>query len=320
MRTRRTPAAAVITAVPEADRTRAFVGELRSMVKATYVVFSRYDQNGLQSEMILAEELGNPSRQTEWLQAERLLQSRSVAPIPRVTDAMIALDGMRGLVAVFGVDHTIFGLAIAARPRTFLPEERKRLEGTLRRGSELMRRLSTFEGEQSAQERTAERAAPAQFVLTRDYAIESKWIPTDEPDDVLQSILELADNGLPPVVESAVRTVTASWTKDPSTWEAGVVVPLPFMVVRVAPLNGTAGPKIGVLVERYRSRNPLHLAAEKFAMSSRELEVLALVLKGFGTPQIATALDIAESTAHDHIKRMMLKTRARNRVVARLAA
>ena len=27
-----------------------------------------------------------------------------------------------------------------------------------------------------------------------------------------------------------------------------------------------------------------------------------------------TALDIAESTAHDHIKRMMLKTRARNRV------
>ena len=39
-----------------------------------------------------------------------------------------------------------------------------------------------------------------------------------------------------------------------------------------------------------------------------------VVLKGFGTPQIATALDIAESTAHDHVKRMMLKTRARNRV------
>ena len=49
-------------------------------------------------------------------------------------------------------------------------------------------------------------------------------------------------------------------------------------------------------------------------LTSRELEVLSLVLKGFGTPQIATALDIAESTAHDHIKRMMLKTRARNRV------
>ncbi len=315
MSTRRTsPAAAAITAVPESDRTGAFVGELSSLVKASYVVFARYDQNGLQNEMVLAEDRGNAGRQTEWLQAERLLQSRSEASIPRVTDAMIALDGMRGLVAVYGVDRTIFGLAIVARPRPFNPEERKLLEATLRSGSELMRRLSTFEGEQSAQERTAERASPAQFVLGLDYSIESKWIPSDDPTDVLQNILELAENTLPPVVESAVRSVTASWTNDPRTWEPGTIVPLPFMVVTVAPLAGLGGPKIGVLVERYRSRNPLRHAADKFAMSSRELEVLALVLKGFGTPQIATALDIAESTAHDHIKRMMLKTRARNRV------
>lgn len=315
MSTRRTsPAAAAITAVPESDRTGAFVGELASLIKASYVVFARYDQNGLQNEMVLADDRGNAGRQTEWLQAERLLQSRSEASIPRVTDAMIALDGMRGLVAVYGVDRTIFGLAIVARPRPFNVEERKLLEATLRSGSELMRRLSTFEGEQSAQERTAERVAPAQFVLSRDYSIESKWIPSDDPTDVLQNILELAEDALPPVVESAVRTVTASWTNDPATWEPGTIVPLPFMVVRVAPLAGKAGPKIGVLVERYRSRNPLRHAADKFAMSSRELEVLSLVLKGFGTPQIATALDIAESTAHDHIKRMMLKTRARNRV------
>ena len=304
----------MITAVPEADRTGAFVGELRTLVKASYVILSRYDQNGIQSEMILAEDHGNPSRQTEWLQAERLLQSRSEAHIPRVTDAMIALDGMRGLVAVYGVDRTIFGLAIVARPRSFNADERQQLEATLRSGSELMRRLSTFEGEQSAQERTAERASPAHFVLTRDYVVESRWIPDDDPNDVLQSILELAEDGLPPVVESAVRSVTAGWTDDPASWEPGTVVPLPFMVVRVAPLTGAAGPKIGELVERYRSRNPLRHAAEKFGMSSRELEVLSLVLKGFGTPQIATALDIAESTAHDHIKRMMLKTRARNRV------
>jgi DNA-binding CsgD family transcriptional regulator len=315
VRTRRpSAAAAILTAVPEADRTRAFVGELRTLVKATYVIFARYDQSGAQSEAILSDEPGNASRQSEWLQAERLLQSRAEGSIPRVTDAMIALDGMRGLVAVYGIDRTIFGLAIVARPRAFLPEERKALEGTLRSGSELMRRLSTFEGEQSAQERTAERALPAQFVLSRDLRTELRWIPKGPSDDALQSILELAD-GLPPVVESAVRTLTAGWTDDPATWQAGVAVPLPFMVVRTTPLHDGAGNvKIGVLVERYRSRNPLRHAAEKFAMSSRELEVLALVLKGFGTPQIAAALDIAESTAHDHVKRMMLKTRARNRV------
>ena len=315
MRNRRpSPAAAAITAVPESDRTRAFVDELRTLVKAPCVVFARYDQTGLQNEVVLAEEHGSPARQAEWLKAERLLQSRSEAPIPRVTDAMIALDGMRGLVAVYGIDRTIFGIAIVARPRAFSEDERETLESTMRPGSELMRRLSTFEGEESAQERTAERAPPAQFVLNRDYAVESRWIPNADPNDALQSILELADEGLPPVVEDAVRAVAALWTDDPATWGPATVVPLPFMVVRVAPLTGSAGPKIGVLVERFRSRNPLRYAAEKFAMSSRELEVLALVLKGFGTPQVAMALDIAESTAHDHIKRMMLKTRARNRV------
>jgi len=314
MATRRTAAAAAITASPESDRTGAFVGELSSLIKASYVVFARYDQSGLQNEMVLAEDRGNAGRQTEWLQAECLLQSRSEASIPRVTDAMIALDGMRGLVAVYGVDRTIFGLAIVARPRAFTADERELLALTLREGSELMRRLSTFEGEQSPKERTAERASPAQYVLRRDFTVEARWVPTDDPNDALQSILELAGDQLPPVVEDAVRGVTETWTDDPQSWIPATVVPLPFMVVRVAPLSCTAGPKIGVLVERFRSRNPLRLAAEKFAMSSRELEVLSLVLKGLGTPQIANMLDIAESTAHDHIKRMMLKTRARNRV------
>ena len=316
MRSRRSPAAAVLTAVPEADRTRAFVGELRTLIKASYIVFARYDQHGSQSEMVLGDDHGSPARQSEWLQAERLLQSRAEGPVPRVTDAMIALDGMRGLVAVYGIDKSIFGIAIVARPRAFSAEERGVLEATLRPGSELMRRLSTFEGEESAKERTSERASPAQFVLDRaSYRIESRWIPAVDENDALQSILEIGgEEELPPVIEQTVRALTDGWTDDPATWEAGLAVPLPFMVVRAVPLTGSAGLKIGVLVERYRSRNPLRLAAEKFGMSSRELEVLSLVLKGFGTPQVATALDIAESTAHDHVKRMMLKTRSRNRV------
>ena len=316
VRTRRpSAAAAALTAVPEADRTAAFVGELRALVNASYVILARYDQNDAQSEIVLDDEHGNPDRQAEWIQAERLLQSRSEHMLPRVTDAMVALDGMRGLVAVYGVDHSIFGIAIIARPRPFRPEERAALEGTLRSGSELMRRLSTFEGEQSAQERAAERAMPAQYVLSRDYRVELRWLPDPEgTDDALSNILALSDD-LPPVIDTAVRAMTASWTDDAATQIAGIRVPLPFIVVRVNPLRGADGTiKIGVIVERYRSRNPLRHAATKFGMSSRELEVLALVLKGFGTPQIAAALDIAESTAHDHIKRMMLKTRARNRV------
>lgn len=312
-------AAAALTAVPEADRTRAFVGELRTLVKATYVCLARYDRGGTQSEVVLDEEHGNTSRQLEWLQAERLLQSRSEASTPRVGVPMIALDGMHGLVAVYGTDRVIFGLAIVARNRSFSPDEQHALETTLRPGSELLRRVSTFEGEKSARERTAERAMSAHYVLSRDHRVELTWTPAAKPDenDALQEILDLSE-GLPPVVESSVRALTASWSDDPAACRPGSDVPLPFMVVRTYPLHGAQGLKIGVIVERFRSRNPLLHAQEQFGMSARELEVLVLVLKGLGTPQIATALDIAESTAHDHIKRMMLKTGTRNR--AELAA
>ncbi len=315
MRSRRSAAAAVITAVPEADRTQAFAAELRTIVNASYVVLARYDQAGSEAELALADDRANPERQSAWLQGERLLQTRTDASIPRLTDAMVALDNLRGVTAVYGVDDHIFGLAIFARPRTFTPDERAAIEATLRPGSELLRRLSTFEGEESAAERTAERALPAQYVLDRDYRVELRWVPpSDGSDDALQNILEIS-NELPPVVAEAVRDLTQHWTADPQTWQAGISVPMPFMVVRTTPLRSADGSvKIGVAVERYRSRNPLRLAADKFSMSSRELEVLSLVLKGFGTPQIAESLDIAESTAHDHIKRMMLKTRARNRV------
>jgi DNA-binding CsgD family transcriptional regulator len=312
VRTRRSSAANVLTAVPEADRTRAFAAELRSLIAASSVVLARYDQHGAQAEAVL--EGRDSSRQSEWLHAEHRFQTRADRSVPRVTDPANALDGMYGLVAVYGVDQSVFGLAIVVRPHRFSAAERGALEATLRRGSELMRRLSTFEGEQSAQERISERAAPAQFILDRNYQVEARWIPSLDENDALQNMLELCENELPPVIQQAVRGLTERWTDDPESWETGLAVPLPFMVVRTAPLTGPAGLKIGVLIERYRSRNPLRLAAEKFGMSSRELDVLALVLKGFGTPQIAIALDIAESTTHDHVKHMMVKTRARNRV------
>ncbi|HYZ15140.1 MAG TPA: helix-turn-helix transcriptional regulator [Candidatus Acidoferrum sp.] len=320
VRARRPSATAVaLTAVPEADRTRAFVGELRTLVKATYLCLARYDRNGTESEVVLDEEHGNTSRQLEWLQAERILQARSDTSMPRVTMPMIALDGMHGLVAVYGFDHVIFGLVIVARNRGFSEEERRALESTLRPGSELLRRVSTFDGEKSARERMAERAMSAHYVLSRDYRVELKWTPPAKPNenDALQEILALSD-GLPPVVESSVRRLTASWTNDPAACQPGSDVPLPFIVVRTYPLHGEDQLKIGVIVERFRSRNPLLHAQAQFGMSARELEVLVLVLKGLGTPQIASELDIAESTAHDHIKRMIHKTGSRNR--AELAA
>lgn len=316
MRTRRSShsVAASFTARAEGDRARAFVAGLREAIEATSVLFARYDQRGAQAEVILEDVPEGRLQELAWLDEEYAIQNEYDAPLPRVTDAAVDLAGMHGLVAAYGGIDAILGLAILIRKRAFGRNDRLVLESTLAQGTDLLRRLATFDGEHTAQERTAERATPAQFVLSPgDLSVELKWIPRHEADDALHTILEYPD-GLPPVIETAVRELTTGWTDDPASWTPGIAVPLPFMVVQVRPLHGPAGLRIGVLVERYRSRNPLRYAQEKYAMSARELEVLALVLKGFGTPQIAGFLDIAESTAHDHIKRMMLKTRSRNRV------
>ena len=67
------------------------------------------------------------------------------------------------------------------------------------------------------------------------------------------------------------------------------------------------------MVERYRSRDSLTWAAKEFAISRRELEVLALLLQGMSTNEIAQSLCIAESTADFHLKRLLAKTASRNR-------
>ncbi len=269
-------AAAALTAVPEGDRTRAFVGELRTLVKATYVVFARYDQSGTQNEVVLAEDHGNPARQTEWLQAERLLQSRSEAMIPRVTDAMIALDGMRGLVAVYGVDRTIFGMAIVARPRPFVA---RGAEGARRDAAPRLRAdAAAFDVRRRAERAGAHRRARHAGAVRPRPRLRGRVALDPRRRSERRAAEHPGARRTTRCRRSSSRrsaTLTAAWTDDPATWREGNAVPLPFMVVRVAPLTGRDGRmKIGVLVERYRSRNPLRHAAEKFGMSSRELEVL----------------------------------------------
>ena len=186
------------------------------------------------------------------------------------------------------------------------------VEGQLE-GTEALERLSVFEGEQAVAGRIASRSSPAQFVLNRDLKIESAWHP-EETDDLLATMLSIDAERLPPAIEEAVGSIVARWTNDPKTWQEGVVIPLPFLIVRIVPLEGPSGLRIGVMVERYRARNALRLAIQRFRLSQREVQVLGLLLQGRGTIETASGLGIAESTVNDHIKRLLMKTRARNRV------
>ncbi|GAC1460643.1 MAG: hypothetical protein PVSMB8_15590 [Vulcanimicrobiaceae bacterium] len=99
-----------------------------------------------------------------------------------------------------------------------------------------------------------------------------------------------------------------------------VALPWHDIVLRVYPLESDPGLKIGMTVERFRARTNLSWARHAFALSPRESEIIEFVLRGYATPLIATHMHIAESTAADHIKRLLDKTRSNNRaeLVAKL--
>lgn len=155
------------------------------------------------------------------------------------------------------------------------------------------------------------RSQPALFVLNDAYEIEYAWNPEDgdTPTTPVNAALRLA-----PSFERAVRSLTAEWdAADPATLCDGMAVPEPPFVLRVIPLRGSAGLRIGVSVERLKTRNAMRSAARKFGLSPRELEVLTLLLEGRDTKEAADVLHIAPSTVNDHVKRMLTKTQSRNR-------
>ncbi len=78
-------------------------------------------------------------------------------------------------------------------------------------------------------------------------------------------------------------------------------------------MAGPAGLFIGVSLERSKLEHSLTEAAERFRISPREVQVLALLLDGGQLNEIAEQLHIASSTVQDHVKSLLEKTGTDNR-------
>ncbi|HKU66274.1 MAG TPA: helix-turn-helix transcriptional regulator [Candidatus Baltobacteraceae bacterium] len=117
---------------------------------------------------------------------------------------------------------------------------------------------------------------------------------------------------LPPLIE---RTVVGLLRRTLSAEQPPVLhaTPNASVAVRVVRLDGGAGAAYAILVDRIRLRRQLHLIAQRFGLSARERQVLDLVAKGAKNSEIAARLNIAESTAIFHVKRLLTKTNSRNR-------
>jgi DNA-binding CsgD family transcriptional regulator len=157
----------------------------------------------------------------------------------------------------------------------------------------------------------AQRAAPALFVV--DQTLRVQYFREDPSERRKDCVFERDSGRLPDLVERTVRGLLESVEIGESKAGALCAVPNGSVLVRVLPLAGAASPVFAVIVERFKIRASLRAVAARYALSKREHEALALVVKGAKNSEIASRLQIAPSTAVFHVKRLMAKTGARNR-------
>jgi DNA-binding CsgD family transcriptional regulator len=160
---------------------------------------------------------------------------------------------------------------------------------------------------------SAEPSDAAYYVLDRDLEIVLAWSSEEQRRVALTGLRTRVADRLPAVLEETVRELTSSWGSEPESPQAGRARPVPFLVVRTQPLAGPAGLFIGVRIDRFRPPNSLSGAGERFHISPRELQVLALLLDGTHLDEIGRRLHITPSTVQDHIRSMVEKTSSRNR-------
>jgi DNA-binding CsgD family transcriptional regulator len=169
-----------------------------------------------------------------------------------------------------------------------------------------------------ADERRAPLASPTGhfgfFLLSQDLEVEFEWHSTDATHASLVDLVAPRKNRLPLFLQRAVRRLTLSWNFSRiGTCLAGIAYPIPGIALRVVPMRGP-GVLIGVFLEEHALGHPLEHAAALYRISPREREVLHALLDGHSVADIATALNLAESTVNDHIARMIVKTNASNRI------
>jgi DNA-binding CsgD family transcriptional regulator len=83
--------------------------------------------------------------------------------------------------------------------------------------------------------------------------------------------------------------------------------------VRVTRLDGHEESMFAVTVEFFRGGDSLQRAARKYQLTPREIDVLAMILEGASATETAHALKIAETTVQGYYKRLLSKTKSRNR-------
>lgn len=115
---------------------------------------------------------------------------------------------------------------------------------------------------------------------------------------------------MPRGLHETLRRLIAQCETDRAAMHA--LVFMQTRIVRLVRLSGSPTRYV-VTIERYTPHARLMASLKRFGLSSRECEVLLLALEGKTAAETAAQLNIAVSTAADHLSRLQQKTGARNK-------
>ena len=139
----------------------------------------------------------------------------------------------------------------------------------------------------------------------------------DEHDALRLLLQELvADATGPARLGSRLLTLVRERIASDST----AAIDLGHLMVYVHPMAGSLGTYAAIAVEPVRRREDLATQRERFGLTTREIDVLRLILQGQEASEIAVTLAITKNTATDYFKSLLRKTESRNRseMLARL--
>jgi DNA-binding CsgD family transcriptional regulator len=315
----------MVGGVPETDPAYPIVSAILRIVPASRWAFARVESDGELDRLLASDEdSGDFSRLRGEFKGQRVQAKAG----PRIAAALAPLgDFQSGVTLLFADSKATFGILILLRTAelgSFTSSEVSMLAFALSAASDQLSALrlqlpgseDMALGPERRDDDAAAHAEPsdaAYYVLDRDLEIVLAWSSEEQRRVALTGLRTRVADRLPAVLEETVRELTSSWGSEPESPQAGRARPVPFLVVRTQPLAGPAGLFIGVRIDRFRPPNSLSGAGERFHISPRELQVLALLLDGTHLDEIGRRLHITPSTVQDHIRSMVEKTSSRNR-------
>jgi DNA-binding CsgD family transcriptional regulator len=309
--------AALEIAMPQSDPAHSIVAGILRVVPASRWTFARVDQVGELVSFFGSESNGAGQARLE----DEFKRQRAKVPLgPRIAATLGSLDDLAsGITLLFADARANFGILTLLRTADlgpFTSSEISMLTFALDAASDRLSALRLHPPppiEEELPEGALRPAEGAFYVLDRDLQIVLAWSSEDQRRVALTGLQTRIAERLPMVLEDTVRELTQAWSGDPPQQRAGVARPVSFLVVRTQPMSGPTGLFVGVHVDRFRPANSLTGAADRYHISPREVQVLALLLDGSHLDQISDRLHITSSTVQDHIKSMLDKTESRNR-------